>query len=60
VGEPRPRRRRQGRRDEARRIVDEAIERNPGPEAKRLGVEVLRTMNDDEGARALLSGTLQR
>lgn len=45
----------QGRRDEARRIVDETIERNPGAEARRLGVEVLRTMNDEQGARAVAS-----
>ena len=43
----------QGRRDEARRVVQDAIARNPGPQAKRLGVEVLRTMNDEEGARAV-------
>lgn len=44
----------QGRLSEARSIVDRSIERNPGREAKQLGVDVLRTMNDDEGARALI------
>ena len=43
----------QGRREESRRIVADAIERNPGNASRRLGVEVLRTMGDDEGARAL-------
>jgi arylsulfatase A-like enzyme/Tfp pilus assembly protein PilF len=43
----------QGRRDEARRIVDEFIEKNPGRDARALGVEVLRTMNDTEGASRL-------
>jgi len=50
----------QGRRDEARRIVDDAIERNPGPESRRLGVEVLRTMNDEQGARAVMSRTTRQ
>lgn len=45
----------QGRREEARSIVNQAIERNPGHEARRLGVEVLRTMNDEQGARELAS-----
>ncbi len=45
----------QGRRNEARNVVAEAIERNPGREAHRLGVEVLRTMKDDLGARELAS-----
>jgi tetratricopeptide (TPR) repeat protein len=43
----------QGRRDEARRIVDDAIEKNPGGDARALGLEVLRTMNDTEGASRL-------
>lgn len=43
----------QGRRDEARSIVDDAIARNPGREARALGVEVLRTMNDEQGASKL-------
>ena len=47
----------QGRRDESRRIVDELIARNPGREAQRLGVEVLRTMSDDEGVRVLAART---
>ena len=46
----------QGRRNEARSIVDESIERNPGREARRLGIDVLRTMNDEQGARFLESG----
>lgn len=43
----------QGRREEARRVVNEAIARNPGPQSRSLGVQVLRTMNDEEGARAV-------
>lgn len=45
----------QGRRDEARKIVSEAVERNPGSEARKLGVEVLRTMGDEQGARAIVA-----
>ena len=41
----------QGRRDEARNILNDAMARNPGAAARQLAVEVLRTMNDDEGAR---------
>jgi choline-sulfatase len=47
----------QGRRDEARKLVGAAIEHNPGAEARRLGVEVLRTMNDEQGAREVASGS---
>jgi len=41
----------QGRREEARAIVDEAIRRNPGREAIKLGLEVLQTIGDGQGVR---------
>jgi len=41
----------QGRRAETRSILDEAMRRNPGREARKLAVETLLTMNDREGAR---------
>ncbi|MEO6486912.1 MAG: sulfatase-like hydrolase/transferase [Thermoanaerobaculia bacterium] len=41
----------QGRRAEARSILDEAMRRNPGREVRKLAVETLLTMNDREGAR---------
>lgn len=49
----------QGRREEARAIVKDAIARNPGSEARRLGVEVLRTMDDEIGARELDKANLR-
>ncbi|MEA2463305.1 MAG: hypothetical protein QOJ98_1052 [Acidobacteriota bacterium] len=43
----------QGRREEARAILDEMMRRNPGRASGRLAVEALVAMNDEAGARAL-------
>ncbi|HUF18512.1 MAG TPA: sulfatase-like hydrolase/transferase, partial [Thermoanaerobaculia bacterium] len=43
----------QGRRPEARTILDEAIRRNPGRASGELAVQALLAMNDEEGAREL-------
>jgi arylsulfatase A-like enzyme/Flp pilus assembly protein TadD len=43
----------QGRREEARAILDEMMRRNPGRESGGLAVEALAAMNDEAGARAL-------
>ncbi len=43
----------QGRRDEARGILDEMMRKNPGRASGGLAVEALTAMNDEAGARAL-------
>jgi predicted Zn-dependent protease len=43
----------QGRRPEARAILDEAIRRNPGRASGELAVQALLAMNDEAGAREL-------
>jgi len=43
----------QGRRAEAREILDEAMRRNPGRAAGDLAVQTLLTMNDQPGAKEL-------
>jgi choline-sulfatase len=45
----------QGRRTEARAILDEAVKRNPGRAAGEVAVRALLTMDDREGARELSS-----
>lgn len=45
----------QGRIDDARAIVSDAIRLNPGRESRQLAVDVLRTMNDHEGARRIVA-----
>ncbi len=47
----------QGRRDEARAAVGEMVRRNRGKAAMGMAIEVLRTMNDEAGVRALTSGS---
>jgi choline-sulfatase len=49
----------QGRREEARGLLEEMMRRNPGRESGGLAVQVLRTMNDESAARAL-AGRLSR
>ncbi|MEO8382941.1 MAG: sulfatase-like hydrolase/transferase [Acidobacteriota bacterium] len=41
----------QGRGQEARTVMDEAMKSNPGPDSRRLAVQVLQTMGDEQGAR---------
>ena len=43
----------QGRREEARSILDEMMRRNPGPAAARVAVEALAAMGEERQARAL-------
>lgn len=46
----------QGRKPESREIVNAMTDRNPSPEARRLAIDVLRTMGDDAGTRTLVRG----
>ncbi len=43
----------QGRRPEARAILEDAMRRNPGRAAVQMAIEVLLAMNDEAGAREL-------
>jgi arylsulfatase A-like enzyme len=45
----------QGRQEEARSILDEAVRRNPGRAAEELALQALLTMNDKAGALKLRS-----
>ena len=46
----------QGRVEEARAVVRQFVARNEGAEARGLAIEVLRTMNDEDGVRQLRRG----